>query len=230
MKPIVKKQWTTLRTWLIIHVATVILNLWFKTIRIEVINPHIKKQYVDKDNFPVVGAAWHRNAIFLIWYHRPLNPLIMISSSKDGELLAGFTENLGAKTVRGSSGRRGTEAFKEMLDALSDPTVTIAATVCDGPKGPPFVAKKGMAVLAMRAGLPLVPIMTSAYPAFTFRKTWDKTTIPKPFSKAVVMYGEPISIPPDTGKKELEAYRLKLEETLNDMRVQCDRITGYSAS
>lgn len=217
-----------IRDTLIIHLGTLILNLWFKTIRVTVIGESIKKTWIEKENFPVVGAAWHRNAIFLIWYHRYLSPLIMISSSNDGALLAGFTEKLGARTVRGSSGKRGAEAFKEMVTALSDPNLTIAATVCDGPKGPPCVAKKGMAVLAMKTGLPLIPIMASYHPAITLEKTWDKTMIPKPFSKAVIMYGDPIHIPKEAGKTELESYRLKLEKRLNEMMRQCDRLTGYT--
>lgn len=216
-----------IRDALIIHLGTFILNLWFKTVRVTVVGESIQKNWVEKENFPVVGAAWHRNAIFLIWYHCYLKPLIMISSSNDGALLSGFTEKLGAKTARGSSGRRGAEAFQEMLSALADPTLTIAATVCDGPKGPPCVAKDGMAVLAMKAGLPLIPIMASYHPAITLKKTWDKTMIPMPFSRAVIMYGEPIHIPRDAGSEDLETYRIKLENRLNEMMRQCDRLTGY---
>ena len=69
--------------------------------------------------------------------------------------------------------------------------------------------------------------MVSAYPAITLKKTWDKTMIPLPFSRVTVVYREPWIIPKNTGTRELERYRNKVEDTLNSMMQEADADTGY---
>jgi len=174
-----------------------------------------------------VGATWHRGAIFLVWFFRNIHPMIMFSRSKDGELFARFAEKIGVIPIRGSSSRGGDAALRSMIKFLSGPGVRKAATVLDGPTGPRCIAKKGMIALAMEAGVPLLPIMVSAYPAITLKKTWDKTMIPLPFSRVVVMYRRPWHIPKDLDSEQLEVLREDVEETLNKMMQELDRKTGY---
>ena len=38
--------------------------------------------------------------------------------------------------------------------------------------------------------------------------SWDKFSIPKPFSRALMLYGDPIHIPPNLNDEEMERYRL----------------------
>ena len=153
--------------------------------------------------------------------------MIMFSRSRDGELMAMFAEKLGVLAARGSSSRGGREALQTMLKFLSGPSPRKAATVLDGPRGPRFVAKRGMIVLAKEAGVPLLPIMASASPAVTLKKTWDKTMIPLPFSRVTVIYRDPWLIPKGLSSEELEAWRQAVEKTLNDMMEQADADTGY---
>jgi lysophospholipid acyltransferase (LPLAT)-like uncharacterized protein len=214
------------KTRLITTLAAMVVNAWFSTCRVRIPDQEGHRRFVLSETSGV-GATWHRGAIFAVWFFRKLHPLILFSRSKDGELIAEFARRLGVVPVRGSSSRGGREALREMVRFFSQPGVRRAGTVMDGPRGPRYVAKMGMIALAKLAGVPFVPVMVSAWPAITLKNTWDRTMIPLPFSKVVVLYGDPIHIPRDARGPALEALRLEVEKRLNDMRRQADRISGY---
>ncbi len=213
---------------LFVRVAVPVLRLWFATCRIQIVGRHCHDDYVN-GVASGVGATWHRNSIFLVWFYRHVRPMILFSRSRDGELIARFAERLGIIPIRGSSSRGGKEAFREMLRYLAGPGARKVATVLDGPKGPKYVAKMGMILLAQKSGLPIMPIMMSAKPAIVLRRTWDQTMIPLPFSRVVVLYREPWVLPRRVGKDQLEAFRLTMEKTLNEMRVEADERVGHGA-
>ncbi len=212
---------------LLITFGTKLLSLWFSTCRITIIGEEYHNNCI-LANQKMVGATWHRNAIFLVWFFRNINPMVMFSRSRDGDLIAGFAAKLGIIPARGSSKKGGGEALRQMADHLNSPGNNKAATVMDGPTGPPCVAKKGLITLAKMTKQPLLPIMMSASPAITLHKTWDKTLLPLPFSKVVVSYRKPINIPADTDKRRLESYRKEVENTLNEMMAEADKLCGYS--
>jgi lysophospholipid acyltransferase (LPLAT)-like uncharacterized protein len=210
----------------IITIAAKLLHLWFSTCRVKIIGQDLHDRYITGEG-GLVGGTWHRGAIFLVWFYRKVHPMIMFSRSKDGDLLAGFAEKLGIIPIRGSSSKGGQEALESMKEFLQIPGVTKTATVLDGPRGPRCVAKKGMIVLAKDAGVPFLPLIMSAYPAITLKKTWDKTLIPLPFSRVTVMYRPPWQIPKNIDEENLEQLRKEVESTLNDMMHEADADTGY---
>ncbi len=215
------------KTRFITSAAAIVLNIWFSTCRVKIVGKDIHDLYIAGDD-KVVGATWHRGAIFLVWFFRKARPMIMFSKSSDGALLAEFARKIGIIPIRGSSSRGGAAALYGMKKYLTRPGNRKAATVLDGPKGPACVAKKGMLVLARETGVPLLPIIVSAYPAITFKKTWDKTMVPLPFSRVTIIYREPIQIPEVTTDKELEYKRCEVENTLNGMMRDADSDAGYS--
>jgi lysophospholipid acyltransferase (LPLAT)-like uncharacterized protein len=211
---------------LILGLGSRILRLWFSTCRVKIVGEDLHTRHVLTEG-TVVGATWHRNALFLVWFFRKAHPMVMFSRSRDGEWIAGFAERLGIVPVRGSSSRGGTRALKTMLEHMKRPGGGKTATVLDGPRGPKYVAKPGMILLAKEAGAPLLPVAVSARPAITLKKTWDRTMIPLPFSRIVVTYREPWTVPKDLDKDGLERLRLEVENTLKGMTAQADRLTGY---
>lgn len=215
-----------LRDWLIIYGGTLLFRLWFSTCRVRIEPQDLHDRYITGEG-GLVGATWHRNAVFLVWFFRKVHPMIMFSRSNDGDLLAGFARKLGVIPVRGSSSAGGREALDEMRAFLRRPGVRKAATVLDGPRGPRCRAKRGMLVLAQEAGVPLLPIMMSADRALTLKRTWDRTLIPLPFSRIAVSYAPPWHIPADAGPKELERLRKEVETTLNRMMAAADTASGY---
>ena len=48
----------------------------------------------------------------------------------------------------------------------------------------------------------------------TLKKAWDKTILPKPFSRVMVDFDEPVFIPKDLSDADFEKIRLDLENRL----------------
>jgi lysophospholipid acyltransferase (LPLAT)-like uncharacterized protein len=211
---------------LIAGTGALIFRAWFASCRISITGRDYHEKHILGPN-PIIGATWHRNAIFLVWFFRKQHPMIMFSKSRDGDLLAGFAQRLGIIPARGSSSRGGREALRQMRAFLKMPGPRKVATVLDGPRGPRCQAKIGMLTLARGSAVPLLPIMMSAKPAITLGSTWDRTLIPLPFSKVVVAYRRPWRIGPETRGAALDNLREEVELTLNAMMAAADKHTGY---
>jgi len=69
----------------------------------------------------------------------------------------------------------------------------------------------GTVVLAARSGRAIVPLGASARPVWTLA-SWDAFQIPRPFGRAVMVFGEPFRVP--RGEEDLEPWRRRLEERL----------------
>jgi lysophospholipid acyltransferase (LPLAT)-like uncharacterized protein len=101
-----------------------------------------------KSGYPkgnVIYAFWHRNMIPLLFLRKFEKIVILISTSKDGELIAGPAHVLGFLTARGSSRRDGSRAFKNLIKLSKEHSIAITP---DGPKGPGEKIKEGLLRLA----------------------------------------------------------------------------------
>ncbi|CAO0824663.1 Kdo2-lipid IVA 3' secondary acyltransferase [Desulfarculales bacterium] len=212
--------------WLSTNLASRLVGLLLSTCRVEILSPREEQLYLLEKN-PLIAATWHRGAIFLLHFFGHLRPAIMVSRSKDGEFLARFIELYGGRPVRGSSSKGGGAALRTMAEMVASGQTRFAATVADGPRGPRYQAKPGMILLAMRTGLPLLPVMWSADRVWVLKKTWDHTMIPKPFAKVRLMAGRELRYPEHLDKEGMEAARLELEQKLNRLKDELDQLCGF---
>jgi lysophospholipid acyltransferase (LPLAT)-like uncharacterized protein len=176
-----------------------LLRLWRATIRYEVINPPPKE-------YRCIYALWHRNLLIIAMQAMEYNMTVMISDSKDGELLAGPVKLLGYKTVRGSTSQNGVQALKTMISMAKKSCLGITP---DGPKGPLGTIHQGIFHIALLAKIPIVSICPFPEREWVLN-SWDKFRIPKPFSKCKIIYGDPIWINDKLEIPEVEA-RLRKE-------------------
>ena len=116
-----------------------------------------------------IYAFWHRNIIPLAYLHRKQDVGIMISSSKDGELIAGPVKALGYIPIRGSSTRKGSTALKKMVQLSQTSNLAITP---DGPKGPREKIKKGLLYLAYFSKRPIIPTAVDIDREKVF-KSWE---------------------------------------------------------
>jgi hypothetical protein len=147
--------------------------------------------------------------------------VIPASESRDGEIQAGILKYFGFNVVRGSSKRKGERALLGLVDGLRKGR-DIALAV-DGPRGPIYEAKQGITYLAGKLNKPIVPVSTSAKRFWILEKIWDKYLLPRPFSKGVIVYGEPVIVH-GTGEEELESKRRELQSALYELTREAD---GY---
>ena len=56
--------------------------------------------------------------------------------------------------------------------------------------------------------------------------SWDRFEVPLPFSRACFLWGEPIWVPADADRKQLEAKRVELEMALKKLGEEADRLVN----
>jgi len=207
------------------YLAIFILRVIFFTCRVQFINKNYIDEFVLGDK-KVVITTWHRCAIYFLLNYGFIHPMVLFSSSKDGDLLADFAKKAGVIPVRGSSTRGGKEGSEQMVEFLNTGG-RVVATVADGPQGPALKAKPGLVRIAQKSGVPLMPVIWSANRVWMFANAWDKTIIPKPFSKIVIYVLEPYLIPKEAEDKEFDNYVKEMERTLNAMTRDVDTMADH---
>lgn len=164
-----------------------------------------------------VIAFWHDRILLTTYYWKGDDTAVMVSKSFDGEYMTRTAQRFGFGVVRGSSSRGGFSALVKMIK-LTKQGIRMALTV-DGPRGPRHEAKRGAIILARDAGVPVVPVLVEAGKAWIL-KSWDRTVIPKPFTRAAVFVGEPVFVPGDADQDTVEAKRRELERKLDELVVR----------
>jgi lysophospholipid acyltransferase (LPLAT)-like uncharacterized protein len=218
MKDRLKKIRDDLLLFFVSAVGPIFIFLLGKTLRIkrvgeENLNP------IQKNQGQVIYAFWHGRMLILSYSHRWQKIHVLISQHRDGELIARIIQRLGFVSVRGSTTRGGTKAIFEMANKGAS-GYNIAITP-DGPKGPKFKVQLGTVYIAQRSGMPIVPITNSAKSCWIL-PSWDGFLIPKPFSRAVIIIGEPIYVPLESTSQELEGKREEVEKKLVELTQKAD--------
>lgn len=195
------------------YLIRVVFFLWFSTCRVR------RKGYehfreLAESGEPFIVSFWHYGVIYIVHIASDLPYTAMVSSSRDGDVLARVLESKGFVTVRGSRNRKGVSAVKGLLRQLKNGRV--AVVVADGSQGPAREAQPGAILLASRTGAPIIPLGWASSRYKTFR-SWDRTVLPLPFSTITVMCDEPFYIPARLDEEGVEHYRLELEKRLNGL-------------
>jgi lysophospholipid acyltransferase (LPLAT)-like uncharacterized protein len=198
---------------LLIALGFGIYQLWARTIRLRVEDPHDVIGFVRRH--PVIFAIWHNRLLMLPRVFDPSFPSRqsygLISASRDGDLIAYFIERSGYGTIRGSSSRKGVIALRQLIDTLAAGDNVLFTP--DGPRGPVYQATQGIIFLAQKSGAPIVPIHME-YSSCWRLKSWDRFAVPRPFATLRAIFGAPIQIAPLAGAEQFEAERLRLQNAM----------------
>ena len=177
---------------------------------------------------PFIACFWHGRLVAMraAWTRDPANFHMLISGHSDGAMIAMAMRFMGFGTVAGSSRRGGAAAVRSLIDALQDGHCV--GLTPDGPRGPRMRAKGGAIRSAQFAGVPIIPIGGSVR-ACKFLGSWDRFCLARPFSRGVILYGEPIPVAPGVRGQEAESLRVLLEERLNALTAEADRRCDHPA-
>lgn len=166
-----------------------------------------------------IYAFWHQRQVYFTWSHRGVEAAVLVSKSKDGEMIARTMELSRIDAVRGSSSRGGAAAAREMVDILrSGRDVGITP---DGPKGPAREVKEGAVRVAQLSGAPIVPIANALSRRIEVAKAWDRFQVPLPFGRAVVIYGEPVRV---REGDDLAAKAAELKAAMDAVTAEADAL------
>lgn len=160
------------------------------------------------DGQPVALLLWHGQLLPLLYVMRFQSIATLISTHKDGELIAQIAKRLGCKLVRGSSSRGGDRALLGLVRTLKD-GFTIAVTP-DGPRGPYRSFAVGALVAAHRANAPVVAFGVHASRAW-YLPSWDQFMIPKPFARLTIVFDTPMLVPGASTREAAEAVPMFTE-------------------
>jgi len=206
--------------------AYFLLRLYLSLIRVRVLNEGGLLNFLESGE-KGVGALWHQRFLGVLSYVRKFRKFslaIMISMSRDGDWISPVAKRLGLRPVRGSSSRGGKEALAAMVQDLAKNQA--ALHIVDGPQGPQKVVKAGLIRLAQLSRASIVPIYISVDRAWITR-SWDRFLIPKPFSRVLVRFGEPIPVPERMDPGDFETLRQDVERLLIQGHTRDDLNWGW---
>jgi lysophospholipid acyltransferase (LPLAT)-like uncharacterized protein len=216
--------------------ATLAFMTWFASLYIRMLarlvswkrDYHPEARALIEGQGPFIACFWHGRMLMMsaAWPNDPKDMHLLISLHRDGRLIADAVQKLGYAVVEGSSRRGGLQAFLEMARVLKEGKAV--AITPDGPRGPRMRVKPGILKAAQFSGVPIVPIAGSASSRWML-KTWDRFLIPKPFSKGILLAGEPLRVGRELDEKALDTLRADLEQRLNALCDAADDLVGQTA-
>lgn len=162
-------------------------------------------------NGPVIGIFWHEYLLCPLYSRGHSNTAILTSRHRDANWVFGAAQHLGFQTVRGSTNRGGHAALLEIMRRNANRNLGISP---DGPRGPRRKLAPGPIFLASKLQRPIVA-MGVGYDRPWRLGTWDHFALPRPFSRARMIWSMPIQIPANLEKDEIEAHRHHVEGYLN---------------
>jgi lysophospholipid acyltransferase (LPLAT)-like uncharacterized protein len=174
---------------------------------------------------PFLFCFWHGRLFMMPLCNRgSRGAAVLISTHRDGRLVARTIENLGLSTIDGSSSRGGKTATLQCRRELGKGNIVSIAP--DGPRGPRMRAAAGTIRLAALTGAPILP---SSFATSRRRVlgSWDRLLLPLPFGRGIYRVGAPIWVPRDADEAAIEQARLALEQALNEVSADCDRRMGH---
>ncbi|WP_020675692.1 lysophospholipid acyltransferase family protein [Geopsychrobacter electrodiphilus] len=196
-----------LLVWFAPPLAVVIIRLLHLTLRCQVLGQERLTQQWEKGQ-NVILSFWHDQLLMMALGYPGKKSRILISASKDGELIARVMRFFGQDAVRGSSNRGGREAFKHLLKIASEPTDLVITP--DGPKGPRHQIKDGVVQLARLTGRPVIPMSFVASRGHRFA-SWDRFLLPYPLARGVYSFGEPVFY---VRGETTEVFRGRIEQAM----------------
>jgi lysophospholipid acyltransferase (LPLAT)-like uncharacterized protein len=176
------------------------------------------------DGKPFVLAFWHGRLMMIPMAWQRLAPIhMLISSHRDGRIIADAVAHFGVQSVAGSTRRGGTAALRTMVRALA--AGDCVGITPDGPAGPAMVASAGIVNVARLARVPVVPVVFATSRCRVLR-TWDRMNVALPFGRGVFLWGEPIEVEPDLDEAGVERTRRLIEGRMLDLVAQAESRVG----
>lgn len=146
----------------------------------------IKRKKLSSEK-PLLIAFFHQDELCFIPFFKNKFFSVLVSHSKDGQIMTNAISRLGIEAVRGSSSRGAVAGLIASIKKVQE-GYNFALAV-DGPKGPIYVVKEGICAIQKKTSAPIAPIRAIVSDAFIFEKAWNKAKLAKPFSKIKIVIG-----------------------------------------
>jgi hypothetical protein len=207
----------------VVWVSSWMLRGLYATLRPVYVQQHYERR-VWQGKRPVLLTFWHGRMLYFVHLYRRTRLTVLVSHSQDGEFISRVLRRFGIHATRGSSSRGGARGLLEIVKRVRR-GYHVACTP-DGPRGPRYQVQPGIVAIAKQTGAPILPVTYNAQ----WKKvlgSWDGFVVPLPFSRVVVVYGEPIYVPPGASAATFHAKQQEVEASLQRITEMAD---AYFAS
>ena len=189
---------------------------------VRIIGSTLKFRTIGEEHLKTISTAgqepihtfWHDRILPSTYYFRDRRIIVLSSRSLDSEYTARCIQRFGFGIVKGSSSRGAVGGLVGMIRMMKQGFP--AAFTVDGPRGPRYEVKMGPVLLAQKTGNPILPFVIESK-KFWRLGSWDRLQVPRPFSEAAVIFGEPIYVAPKGGDNELDSKLNELQSSLDDL-------------
>lgn len=192
-----------------------VIRTLYATMRVRSVGAEIPLEFYRRGE-GLIHIFWHGRMLISPFAYHGEGAHVLISTHGDGELIARVMQLFGFRLVRGSSTKGGREAIQELLH-LARQNQDLVITP-DGPRGPVHTVKSGVAQLARRSGLAVIPYAFAVSQGKEFR-SWDRFLLPYPFSRGVHVFGEPVRY---REGEDTEDFRRRVECALLETTARAD--------
>lgn len=169
-------------------------------------NGFSKEKFESSSN--IVFIYWHQELATSVLAFEQIGYKInaLISPHSDGQIISKVVENIGVKTISGSTNKSAISAIKLIMGALRLGENVVVTP--DGPKGPAREINSNIMNIAAKTSSTIVPVSINISRKIEFN-SWDKFHFPLPFSKIKVKFAKPI-IPTSDKDKDDKALKSSL--------------------
>jgi lysophospholipid acyltransferase (LPLAT)-like uncharacterized protein len=133
-------------------------------------------------------AFYHQDELSCIPYFSGKNICVLVSKSKDGDIMANAIDQIGYKAIRGSSSRGAVAGLIAAIKHVRDGYKFSMAV--DGPRGPIYKVKEGMSQISKKTGHDIAPFHAVPKNYWLFKKAWNQARLPKPFTQIDIVFGK----------------------------------------
>lgn len=182
----------------------------------------------------LIALTFHSRFLLLTsaWKKSFQHPYVLISQSRDGNIVSWTCRWLGLSTVRGSARnvkkskvKGGGRAGRNIVDAIEAGGCIVITP--DGPRGPRQRVPIGPFRLARLSEAPVLPCTFSVQRRKQFN-SWDKFILPLPFGRGQIIWGTPRSVDKTMSDDALEEMRAEVEQEMNALMAQADQALGHA--
>lgn len=165
---------------------------------------------------PKLYVFWHENILLPLESRSDCHVTMLLSTSDDANILGRLAQRYGYQCVRGSTRRGAARALRELLQHSRKHHLAITP---DGPIGPRRQMAQGPAYLASKLQIPVVCLGVGYDRPWRLR-SWDRFAIPRPFSRARLIFSEALHAPPKLDRHGLEQWRQSLQQRLDQVTAE----------
>lgn len=181
------------------------MDVLCRTLKVKIVNDI-------RDDANIVFMFWHGSMLMPWFINRERNFTAVVSQSKDGQILTRLLSRFKYKVIRGSSSKDSRDVMNEMQKVLANGD-SLAITP-DGPRGPIHKLKIGGLIASVRTQKPIV-LCGTAYSKKFVLNSWDKFEIPKPFSKAILVFSDKKYVKQGLSNSDYDKINSELGSELN---------------